>query len=140
MSLYLDTSVLVSILTGEIDPDAGEAVLTGRSRALVISPWVVTEMSAALSAKLRNREIDDHLRQRALSTFAVFVDQSFEIWPVRSRHFKHAARLAEDQALALKGGDALHMALVVERKAALCTLDKTMRAAALALGLAVVDP
>ncbi|WP_438751689.1 PIN domain-containing protein [Pararhizobium sp. O133] len=54
---------------------------------------------------------------------------------VSTHHFNQAAKLANDYASGLRAGDALHMALSLENKATLCTLDKRLAAAGLQFGI-----
>lgn len=70
MTLYLDTSVLVSALTHEAASERTRAWL-GRQAAgdLIISDWVVTEVSSALAIKLRTKAIDENQRADALAGF-----------------------------------------------------------------------
>ena len=92
MTKYLDTSVLVSALTHEA-ASAGTRAWFDRQETgdLVISDWVVTEFSAALSIKLR--------------TGAIVADQF---------------------ALGLRAADALHLAVVLDHGAVMCTLDRRL--------------
>ena len=46
-----------------------------------------------------------------------------------------AARFADQYALGLRAGDALHLAICADRGAIICTLDRRLAEAALALGV-----
>nr|QQZ51955.1 PIN domain-containing protein [Phenylobacterium glaciei] len=59
------------------------------------------------------------------------------IAPVSAAHFKTAARFADQYALGLRAGDALHLAIAVDQGATLCTLDRRLAEAGQALGLKV---
>jgi len=102
---------------------------------LAISDWTITELSSALSIKIRRGEIDEQARSSALSYFLFVLEHSFSVLFVSRQNFQMASRFAGRHELNLRGGDALHLALCVEFQADLLTLDRDMHEAALALGL-----
>jgi uncharacterized protein len=61
--------------------------------------------------------------------------RSLAIAPVTREHFQTAARFADQSELGLRAGDALHVAVAAELGATLCTLDKRLAEAAVALGV-----
>ena len=136
MTLYLDTSLLVAAYTFEIATKRALAFLNDPGARLVISEWVATEFSAALSLKIRTGAIDDAYRGEALALFERSMADSLKVLPVEITHFRTAARLATKHKLGLRAGDALHLAIAQEEAATLCTLDKRLSAAAKALGIA----
>ncbi|MBV9755618.1 MAG: type II toxin-antitoxin system VapC family toxin [Alphaproteobacteria bacterium] len=138
MRLYLDTSVLVSALTDEAQTPRTQAWL-GRqnSGSLAISEWVATEFSSALSIKLRAGQISVANRADALALFARLRAESFEFLPISGSQFRAAARFADEYALGLRAGDALHLAICADHGATFCTLDRRLPGAAAALGVSV---
>jgi hypothetical protein len=135
--LYLDTSLLVAAFTYEDATDRAIDLLKSTpGRELMVSEWVKTEFMAALSTKVRTKQIDDIYRTRASTLFAISVEGSMEVAAVTTTHFRAAAELAEEHKLGLRAGDALHLAIARERDAALCTLDKRLARAGKALGIA----
>ena len=50
-------------------------------------------------------------------------------------HFRIAARFADQYALALRAGDALHLAIAGDKGASLCTLDRRLAEGGMALGV-----
>ena len=122
------------------EPATAEAQAWMRRRSghdLLISDWVITEVSSALSLKLRTRAIDLVQRATALSAFGRLTVENFAVLPVLQSHFQTAAHFADRQDLGLRGGDALHLAICGGQGAALATLDRRMRDAALELGVSV---
>jgi uncharacterized protein len=53
---------------------------------------------------------------------------------VTGRHFRAAARFADQQALGLRAGDTLHLAIALEHGATVHTLDQRLAEAGPALG------
>ena len=96
--LYLDTSLLVAVLTNETETERMQRWL-GQQRAddLAISDWVATEFSSALSIKLRTGQIEASHRADALATFTRLATDSFTVVPVSRLQFRTAARFVEQQ-------------------------------------------
>ena len=136
MTVYLDTSVLVTALTNEPEAKRVQAWLRGHDPGnLTISEWVATEFSSALSVKLRRRRIDAADRAEALVLFSNLRSGGITILPVSGSQFRTAARFADQHALGLRAGDALHLAICADHGATLCTRDRGLSEAATALGV-----
>ena len=136
MTLYLDTSLLVAALTREAGTARMQAWLGAQEPdSLAISEWVTTEFSAALSIKLRTGQIEAAHRADALATFRRLMAESFGILPVLGPQFRTAARFADQSALGLRAGDALHLAICADHGATLCTLDRRLSEAGPPLGV-----
>lgn len=136
MTFYLDTSVLVAVLTKEARTDRMQAWLAEQEPdSLAISEWVTTEFSSALSLKLRSGQIEPVHRADALAMFTRLSADSLAILPVSVSQFRTAARFADQHALGLLAGDALHLAICADHGATLCTLDRRLGEAGPALGV-----
>lgn len=139
MTRYLDTSLLVAALTNETRTEAVQAWL-GKQKpgALFVSDWVATEFSAALSLKIRTGQIAEEHRASALSAFARLNAESLTVLPIAASQFRTAARFADQHALGLRAGDALHLAVAAECGAVLCTLDVKLARAGSSVGVQTV--
>ena len=139
MSLYLDTSLLVAALTNEAETARMQAWLAAQPPdELTISDWVVTEFSSALSIKLRTGQLQPTHRADALSMFTRLVAESFTLLSIGGQQFRTAARYADQYALGLRAGDALHLAVCADHGATLCTLDRRLGKAGAALGVKTI--
>ncbi len=139
MNFYLDTSVIVSALTAEaMTARAQEWMQSKASEALTISDWVVTEVSSALSIKLRTRQIDLQQRAAALGFFNQMRSVNLVTVPMTSLHCLAAAKFADQHELGLRAGDALHLAICSEQGATLVTLDQKLANAGPKLGVTIL--
>ena len=139
MSFYLDTSAIISALIREGRTDSVHSWLASQDPdALMISDWVVSEISAALSLKLRTREIDPPLRAAALASFQKQFADRLLVAPVTPSHFRTAARFCDQHGLELRAADALHLAVSADYGATLVTLDRILADSGAPLGVATL--
>lgn len=106
-----------------------------RHEHLVVSDWVVTEFSAALSVKLRTAQIDAAGRALALQHFARMCAESLPIIPVSRSAFLTAARFSDAHHTGLRASDALHLAIAAEHMATISTLDRRLASSGITLGV-----
>ncbi len=108
MACYLDTSLLVPLLIREPGTPRVQAFLSaGAAKALLMSPWTITEFSSALALKRRVRSISRQVRRAALIMFEKFRSLRLELVPMEAADFEAAARLCDASAAPLREGDAL---------------------------------
>ena len=136
MTFYLDASVLVRALTNEAGTAKTQAWLATEAAANgLISDWVVTEFSSALSIRLRTGRTGPLDRAAALAMFARLTAESFGMLTVNPNQFRTAARFADQYRLGLRAGDSLHLAICADHGATLCTLDRRLAEAGPVLGV-----
>lgn len=134
--LYVDTSVLIAALTREQRTAEIQDWLAAQPAGqLVVSDWVLTEFSAALSVKLRMGQLAPADRAEVLAVFAELVERSFDVLPVSRLEFRMAARFADQYQTGLRAGDALHLAVAGNHGARIRALDRRLVTAAEALGV-----
>lgn len=137
--IYLDTSLLGAIFFRE----ANAAELLGqlevvRSEPLVISAWTLTEMASVAGIKLRSGVIDAAMRDQALACFQRFASSSLSTVEVEPADFRAAATFMGG-SVALRAGDALHLAVARRVEAAVASLDRRLNDAASAFGIARIQ-
>lgn len=133
--IYLDTSVLGAIFFRE--PGAAalvEQLESVRDDGLLISAWTLTEMASVGGIKQRTGSIDGMLRQQALSHFQRFASAELRTVEVEPADFRTAAVFI-DSPVALRAGDALHLAITRRSGARIASLDRRLGDAANALGI-----
>ena len=135
--IYLDASLLVAALTRESRSVAVRAWLQAQSaEPLSMSGWTVLETASGLSAKRRNETLTAPQHELALQLLDVVTSMNWRMFNVIAEDFMLARKWVGDAGLALKGGDALHLALASRRGLTVASLDKGMIKAARLLDIA----
>lgn len=139
MSLYLDTSAIVSLLATEPASERLQSWLEAHGQEpLATSRWTDAELSSALSLKVRTGAFSVAERSEAAAGWREW-RQSLSILDVEAHAFETAARFAARAELGLRAGDALHLAVAAAADCTIVTLDGRMANAAEELGLTVAE-
>ena len=135
--IYLDTSVVVALLTPEALSPRALAWLEQCRYTLISSDWLITETHSALGIKQRHHGLSPEARKAAGEHFDRLLQGGLELRSLDRDRFRQAAELLHDPALGLRAGDALHLAVALHSRCShLASFDGRMRQAAAALGLA----
>ena len=130
--MYLDTGILVKLLTPEPETAFFERELQGHP--LAASELALVEVQSALCAKERVKVITREQRLRAEAKFADMIRQEIlELRTLDNRVLSKAAQViqASHPDVPLRALDALHVATCdLTREFPLCTTDARMHAAA----------
>ena len=141
MSVYADTSFLVSIYSLDSNSSAAAAILRRMPLPIQLSALGEVEMSNAFALRIYRRELT--LREIATSERMLQSDVEegiLNIVPIPAEAFGRAVRLARSRtpALGLRSLDILHVACALEIGAStFLTFDKNQRRLARLEGLVV---
>ena len=139
--MYLDSCILVKLLTPEADSELFADRLTGIF--LTSSELALTEVWSSLLAKERNKIITQSHRERAWRSFSSMInDQSLVLHPLASVALRKANQLLEicHPSVALRTSDAIHLAACdLTQDFPLCTTDERMRQAAALLKIPLFE-
>ncbi len=134
--MYVDTSVVVALLTAE----PGSAKVTkwyaAQTDAPTCSDCLLTEFASAVSMKVRTKQLSDAHAKGVRKAFEALAAGGLRVVPVSRAAYRHAAGLAASHQHGLRAGDALHLAVALELGAThMATLDKLLAQNAKRLGL-----
>ena len=137
--VYVDTSVIVALLTVEPKTQDVTAWFAGLRDAPTCSDWLLTEFHSAISIKLRTRQISAANAKRVRKAFELLVDGGLRMVPVSRAAFSQAAIMTRQHAHGLRAGDSLHLAVALELGAShMASLDETLAANAQRNGMDLV--
>ena len=138
MTVYCDTSLIIASMTREAhSPAVWQWLSKQTERRLYVSDWSDTEVSSALSLKVRTKQISAANRIELMEAWRASIGTSYERLGVSSGNFTTAARLIERHELGLRAADALHLSIAQSHGLAMATLDIRLRGAAIEYGVAV---
>jgi predicted nucleic acid-binding protein len=125
--IYVDTSVMVTLLTTEPKTKAVAAWFAGLRDTPTSSDWLLAEFSSAISIKLRTDQISEAVAKRVRKEFELLTDGGLKIVPVSRDAFGRAAEMVKLHDRGLRAGDSLHLAVALELGAThMATLDGTL--------------
>jgi predicted nucleic acid-binding protein len=134
--IYLDTSVVVALLTPEECSAVALDWFEHCRDTLISSHWLIAETHSALGTKQRQHGLSQDAREAAGKQFERLLQGGVELRSLDRGRFRHAAELLQDPGLGLRAGDALHLAVALHSRCShLASFDGRMQQAAAALGL-----
>jgi predicted nucleic acid-binding protein len=125
--IYLDTSVLVALLTNE-STAAAIRLWYGQTESGIFatSDWSLSEFASALSLKQRTGQLTAEQVVAVHQTFDVFSSGGVRFLEVSRQAFRKSATLIKTMP-GLRAGDALHLAVALESGInEFATLDKLL--------------
>lgn len=139
MSVYLDTSVVIALFLPDPLSDRASAALSAQRATLAVSDYVDLEFSAATRRLARSRSVTPRSAREAVAEFDAWRTAHCEHLAVQDYDLSAAIALVRREDLALRGGDALHVAIAGRLGARLLTFDKKLASSARRAGLTVVS-
>jgi predicted nucleic acid-binding protein len=137
--IYIDTSALVPVFIREPKSDAVIAWLESSDDRLAISEWSLVEFASAAAIKVRTGQTAANVAKQAMARVHEFAQKHCTVAVPGREEFRRAAELAADEALKLRAGDALHLAIAVSLSAqGIFCLDDAMIESAKSLGMNVL--
>lgn len=137
--LYFDTSILAPLILPEAT--SGKIAVFVRSlrdEELAVSHWTRVEFASLIAREVRIGGLDIQAAVRADARFEAMVNESFSVLLPNADDFALARRYLGQFKTGLRAGDALHLAVAKNhRAAAIYTLDKTLLKAGKILDLPV---
>ena len=137
--LYVDTSVIVALLTVEPKTPAVTAWYAALRDAPICADWLLTEFSSALSIKLRAGQLTKTHARRVRKEFDLLAAGGLRLAPVSRAAFSQAAEMLKQHQHGLRAGDSLHLAVALELGVSqMATLDGTLAKNARRKGLGLI--
>jgi hypothetical protein len=137
--IYVDTSVIVPLLTTESKTKSVIAWFAALDDAPTCADWMLTEFHSALSIKIRTGQITEADAKRVRKEFDIFTEGGVRLVPVSRNAFQHAAKMVQQHQHGLRSGDSLHLAVAMELEASkMATLDSTLAANAKRHGMQLI--
>lgn len=137
--VYVDTSVIVALLTVEPKTQDVTAWYAGLRDTPFCADWLLTEFSSAISIKLRTRQLTETHAKRVHKEFNLLAAGGLRLVPVSRTAFSQAAEMVKQHRHRLRAWDSLHLAVALELGARhMATLDGTLAENAKRKGLELI--
>ncbi|MGL5116577.1 MAG: type II toxin-antitoxin system VapC family toxin [Beijerinckiaceae bacterium] len=138
--MLCDASVLVPLFVREPSSDAVAATLANWRGVPCNSDFAVGEFASAVSIRMRRKDLTANQAQETLLDFDMWISRKVRRITLQTSDVAQAAQIVRRFELALRLPDALHIAMAQRLGEPIATRDKRQAAAAMALGLLVVEP
>ena len=137
--MYVDTSVIVAMLTDEPKTQACKDWFKALTQAPMSGDWLVTEFYSAIALKQRIGQLREKDVKATMHQFENLTNNGgIKLLPVARETFTNAGKLTH-QHINTRAGDALHLSVAMQCEAkAFVTLDNAQAASAKQLGFEVV--
>ena len=137
--LYFDTSFLTPLILPEATSDKIAAFVRRLpAEEFTVSHWTRVEFSSLIAREARIGGLDAQAAARADARFEGMLDESFTVLLPNADDFALAKRYLGRFETGLRAGDALHLAVASNHRAAVIySLDKTLLKAGKLLDLPV---
>ena len=137
--MYVDTSVIVAMLTDEPKTQACKDWFKALKLAPMSGDWLVTEFYSAIALKQRIGQLREKDVKATMHQFENLTNNGgIKLMPIARETFAKAGKLTHQHANT-RAGDALHLSVAMQCEVkAFVTLDIAQAASAKQLGFEVV--
>ena len=137
--MYVDTSVIVAMLTDEPKTQACKDWFKALKQAPMSGDWLVTEFYSAIALKQRIGQLRQKDVTATMHQFENLTSNGgIKLMPIARESFTKAGKLTHQYANT-RAGDALHLSVAMQCEAkAFVTLDNAQAASSKQLGFDVV--
>lgn len=134
--IYADTNVLLSLYCPDSLSVAASAWYADVNEPVCISPWTVMEFRANMGLRVRKGLLKRPIGLAVMKQFDAAVSANFHMLGPAHEHFLLACEWLAKPECALRGGDALHLAIAFGHGCKqFVSFDRPLGAAAKKLGL-----
>lgn len=140
MSFYLDTSVVVALLTPETLTERASGFIAANRGPLLVSDLASAEFASAIARRVRTGEVTLDEARQDLADFDLWFIGSTQRVEISAVDVAVATSFLRRFDLPLLTPDAIHVAAAQRLGTTLVTLDRQMAASARSLGIAVAEP
>jgi uncharacterized protein len=139
VTVYLDASVLVSLLTSDASSARADTFVRTNPVPLIISDFAGTEFCSAIARRVRTSELTEPQARKVLAEFDSWSATEAGRAEMNATDIGAAQSFLRRLDLPLRTGDAINIAIAQRLGAMLATFDGKMAASARTLGVAVCD-
>jgi uncharacterized protein len=138
VSAYLDASVIVPLFLEDTLSQRADALIATQ-QSFIVADWAVVEVSGVMARQARIATITPAEAQAAFAAFDQWRAMVASPAETTAADMQTTIQYVRRTQLALRGPDALHIAIASRLGAKLLTFDAKMAAAATALGVETVS-
>lgn len=111
--VYIDTSVIVAMLTNEPKTQSCVDWFSRLKQTPVSGDWLIAEFNSAIAIKSRTGQLQTKHIKPILQQFEALINGGIKLMPVSREAFNQAGKLARIYAN-IRAGDALHLSVALE--------------------------
>jgi predicted nucleic acid-binding protein len=133
--VYLDASVLVTLLMVDTLTARADKFLRTSAPILIISDFAAAEFASAVARRVRTGDITTDEARQGFSAFDSWTSLATQRAETTAEDVRASEGFLRRLDLTLRTADALNIAIAQRVRAALATFDRSMAASARALGV-----
>ncbi len=136
MTVYLDASVLVSLLVDDAKTAAARR-LNERGPLIALSDWTMVECSSALARLTRMNQLTTRERDEIEDALDQWASRVSRVIAVIPQDFDASRRFVRQSRSGLRASDALHLAIAAREGLEMATFDLVLARATEEVGVVI---